>query len=61
MEPQIITNEKGKNIATVVPYKLWERLVDKLEMFEDIKAYDEAKRDNKYVSFDVVKEKIDAR
>ncbi len=61
MEPQIIKNERGKNIATVVPYKIWERLIDKLEMYEDIKAYDEAMREDKTVSYEEVRRSIYAR
>jgi len=46
MKPQYITNEKGKKIAVVIPVKRYARMVEQLEEFADIRAYDDAKMMN---------------
>ncbi len=53
MKPEIIRKD-GKPHA-VIPYEVYERLVEDAEMLSDIKAYDEAKaRDEESFPADVV-------
>jgi hypothetical protein len=40
MKHQYITNESGKKIAVVIPIEEYDKIVEKLEMLADIKAYD---------------------
>lgn len=37
---QYITNEKGKKVAVIIPIDEYDKIVEKLEMLADIKAYD---------------------
>ncbi len=41
MKHQFITNDKGKKVAVIIPIADYERIIEKLEMLADIKAYDE--------------------
>ena len=54
METQFLTDEKGNRIAVVLPIKLYDKLIEKLEDLEDVRLYDEAKRedDGYRISFD---------
>lgn len=40
-----IVNSKGQKTATVLSYKEWQKVVEILEEYEDIKAYDKAKKE----------------
>lgn len=40
MKHQYIIDEKGKRIAVVIPIAEYDKIVEKLEMLADIKAYD---------------------
>lgn len=46
MKPQYITNEQGNKIAVVIALAEYERIIEKLEMLADIKAYDRVKQRN---------------
>ena len=54
METQFLTDEKGNRIAVVLPIKLYDKLIEKLVDLEDVRLYDEAKRedDGYRISFD---------
>lgn len=40
MKHQYITDVRGKKIAVVIPIEEFEKIVEKLEMLADIRAYD---------------------
>jgi hypothetical protein len=42
--PQYITNEKGKKVAVILPIQEYYKITEDLEMLEDIKLYDAAKK-----------------
>lgn len=46
METQFLTDEKGNRTAVVMPIKKYNKLMEKLEDLEDVRLYDEAKRDD---------------
>lgn len=46
METQFLTDEKGNRIAVLLPIKKYNKLIEKLEDLEDVRLYDEAKRDD---------------
>ena len=46
METQFLTDEKGNRTAVVLPIKKYHKLLEKLEDLEDVKAYDEAKKND---------------
>nr|WP_315149237.1 hypothetical protein [uncultured Flavobacterium sp.] len=46
METQFLTDEKGKRTAVVMPIEKYNKLIEKLEDLEDVRLYDEAKRDD---------------
>lgn len=46
IKPKYITDEKGKKISVVLPIKQYEALLEELEELEDIKLYDEAKKED---------------
>jgi PHD/YefM family antitoxin component YafN of YafNO toxin-antitoxin module len=41
---QYLVDERGKRQAVVVPISEWEKILEALEELDDIRAYDEAKR-----------------
>jgi hypothetical protein len=43
LHEQYIINDKGKKTAIVLAYKEWEKILEILEEFEDISAYDKVK------------------
>jgi hypothetical protein len=45
INPQYITNHKGKKISAVLPIKQFNNILEELEELEDIKLYDESKKD----------------
>lgn len=56
-----ITDKKGKKISAVLPIKKYERLLEELEMLEDIKAYDKAKkRKQEFVPFETAIKEIES-
>jgi hypothetical protein len=46
LNPQYITDKKGKKISVVLPIKEYKSIVEELEELADIKLYDEAKAAN---------------
>ena len=53
MEIQYLTNAKGKKKAIVLPIKMYEKLLDKLDELEDIRLYNEAKKnEGSYIPID---------
>ena len=55
INPQYIVDDKKIKQAVVVQIKQWREIIKQLEMLDDIKAYDEAKKNlniDEIVSFD---------
>ena len=46
MKTQFITNDSGKKIAVILPISRYRKMIEELEELDDIKVYDEAKKDN---------------
>jgi PHD/YefM family antitoxin component YafN of YafNO toxin-antitoxin module len=46
METQFLTDKKGKKTAVLISIKEYEKLMRDLEELEDIRLYDEAKKDD---------------
>lgn len=45
MKKQYITNDSGKKLAVILPISKYRKMLEELEELDDIKAYDEAKKD----------------
>lgn len=45
MKTQFITNDSGKKLAVILPISKYRKMLEELEELDDIKAYDEAKKD----------------
>ena len=53
MEIQYLTDVRGKKKAVVIPIKMYEKLLDKLDELEDIRLYNEAKKNEEgYIPID---------
>ena len=46
METQFLTDEKGNRTAVLLPIKKYNKLIEKFEDLEDVRLYDEAKRED---------------
>lgn len=46
METQFLTDEKGNRTAVLLPIKKYIKLIEQLEDLEDVKLYDEAKKND---------------
>ncbi|MBP4140860.1 hypothetical protein MW871_10280 [Flavobacterium sp. I-SCBP12n] len=46
METQFLTDEKGNRTAVVLPIKQYNKMIEKLEDLEDVRLYDEAKKED---------------
>jgi flagellar capping protein FliD len=46
METQFLTDDKGNRTAVLLPIKKYNKLIEKLEDLEDVKLYDEAKKND---------------
>ena len=46
INPQYITDSKGKKVSAILPMKEFKNILEELEELEDIKLYDESKNDN---------------
>lgn len=46
METQFITDKKGNRTAVVLPIEKYNKMIEELEDLEDVRLYDEAKRDD---------------
>lgn len=44
--PLFITDDTGKKISVVLPIKEYKAIMEELEAMEDVKLYDEAKKDD---------------
>ena len=62
-DPTFITDKKGKRISVILPIKEYEDILEKLEEMEDIRLYDEAKKedDGERVSLDEAFQMIEAK
>lgn len=59
---QYITDNKGNKVSVVLPIKDYERMVEELEEFEDIRLYDEAMAANEpSIPIDQAFEMIEAK
>ena len=55
MELQYLTDVRGKKKAVVIPIKMYEKMIDKLDELEDIRLYNEAKKNEEnYIPIDEV-------
>lgn len=53
MELQYLTDVRGKKKAVVIPIKMYEKILDKLDELEDIRLYNEAKKNEEsYIPID---------
>ncbi len=46
IKTQFITDEYGKKLGVVLPIKIYKKILDELEEFEDIKLFDRAKKED---------------
>jgi len=46
LHEKYVVNEKGKKTAIVLPFSEWKKVLEMLEEYEDICAYDKAKASN---------------
>jgi hypothetical protein len=46
IHPQYITDNTGKKISAVLPMKEFKTILEELEDMEDVRLYDEAKRED---------------
>lgn len=46
LHPQYITDDTGKKISVVLPMKDFKAIIEELEELEDVRLFDEAKKDN---------------
>ena len=46
METQFLIDERGNRTAVVLSIKKYNKLIEKLEDLEDVRLYDEAKRED---------------
>ncbi|TDE06498.1 hypothetical protein [Flavobacterium hiemivividum] len=46
METQFLTDKNGNRTAVVLPIEKYNRMIEELEDLEDVRLYDEAKRDD---------------
>ena len=46
MKTQFVTDDHGKKLAVILPIKDYEKVVEELEDLEDIRLYDEAKKED---------------
>jgi PHD/YefM family antitoxin component YafN of YafNO toxin-antitoxin module len=54
IHPQYITDEHGKKVSVILPLSEYEQLLEELEELEDIRLYDESKKNDQEapISFD---------
>ena len=46
MKTQFVTDDRGKKLAVILPIKDYEKMVEELEDMEDVRLYDEAKKED---------------
>ncbi|MDN3582946.1 hypothetical protein [Mucilaginibacter flavus] len=53
VKPQYITNEDGEKVSVIIPVSEYERMIEELEDIDDVRLFDEAKKNNEpSMSFD---------
>ncbi len=62
LNPQFITDKKGKKVSVIFSIKEYNKLLEEIEDIEDIKLYDEAKsRKNEFIPIDEAFKQIKAK
>lgn len=62
LNPQFVTDKKGKKTAVQLSLKEYEYLIEELELKEDIAVYEKAKKGEKTeVDWEIVKKKLDKK
>jgi len=63
LHPKFVTDEKGNKSAVLLPIKEYDKLLEELEDAADIRAYDEAKKndDGYRIDMDEAFKKIEAK
>lgn len=46
LKQQYITDDRGNKLAVILPMKTYEKMLEEIEELEDIKLYDEAKKED---------------
>ncbi len=46
MNTKFVTDNHGKRVAVILPIKVYNKMIEELEEWEDIKLYEEAKKSN---------------
>jgi len=46
MKTQFVTDDNGKKLAVILPIKDYQKMVEELEELEDIRLYDQAKKED---------------
>ncbi len=61
--PKFITDKKGKRISVILPIEEYERILEELDEQEDIRLYNEAKKedDGERISLDEAFKLIEAK
>ena len=47
LHPEFIIDEKKQTKAVILPLEEWKKILEEIEELEDIRAFDEAKADDK--------------
>ncbi len=62
LHPQFVVNSRGKQVAVLLPVEEYERLVEELEIQDDVRAADEAKANNEVpISLEEALAQLDGR
>jgi hypothetical protein len=63
LHPKYVTDEKGNKSAVLLPIKEYDKLLEELEDAADVRAYEEAKKndDGVRISIDEVFKRIEAK
>ena len=64
LNPQFVTDKKGKKTAVQLSLKEFEYLIEELELKEDIAVYEKVKadyKDKRETDWEVVKNKLDKK
>ncbi|MGN6437745.1 MAG: hypothetical protein ACTHMM_14505 [Agriterribacter sp.] len=62
VNPQYITDDKGKKISVVLSIKEYKKIMEELEDLEDIKAYDKAmNRKQEFIPLNKAIQEIEAK
>ena len=46
MKTQFVTDDHGKKVAVILPIKNYQKMIEELEDLEDVRLYDEAKKED---------------